>query len=59
MMAEAAQLLEMKSLTLLGSTGSIGTNTLDVVRQNRPRYAVHGLAALPVKECGEPIPECA
>ena len=45
MMAEAAQLLEMKSLTLLGSTGSIGTNTLDVVRQNRPRYAVHGLAA--------------
>ena len=45
MMAVAAQLLEMKSLTLLGSTGSIGTNTLDVVRQNRPLYGVYGLVA--------------
>ncbi|HXB51830.1 MAG TPA: hypothetical protein VNU69_03645, partial [Rhizomicrobium sp.] len=45
MMAVAAQLLEMKSLTLLGSTGSIGTNTLDVIRQNRPLYGVYGLVA--------------
>jgi 1-deoxy-D-xylulose-5-phosphate reductoisomerase len=35
----------MKSLTLLGSTGSIGASTLDVVRQNRSLYAVHALAA--------------
>jgi 1-deoxy-D-xylulose-5-phosphate reductoisomerase len=45
MMATAAHLLEMKSLTLLGSTGSIGANTLDVVRCNRHLYRVHALAA--------------
>jgi 1-deoxy-D-xylulose-5-phosphate reductoisomerase len=45
MMAPAAQLLEMKSLTLLGSTGSIGVNTLDVVRRNPHLYRIHALAA--------------
>ena len=35
----------MKSLTLLGSTGSIGANTLDVVRHNRELYHIHALAA--------------
>jgi 1-deoxy-D-xylulose-5-phosphate reductoisomerase len=35
----------MKSLTLLGSTGSIGTSTLDVVRRNQSSYEVFGLAA--------------
>jgi 1-deoxy-D-xylulose-5-phosphate reductoisomerase len=35
----------MKSLTLLGSTGSIGANTLDVVRRNRDLYRIHALAA--------------
>ena len=35
----------MSSLTLLGSTGSIGCNTLDVVRQNSHRYRVYALAA--------------
>jgi len=35
----------MKSLTLLGSTGSIGASTLDVVRQNRQIYQIHGLVA--------------
>jgi 1-deoxy-D-xylulose-5-phosphate reductoisomerase len=35
----------MKTLTVLGSTGSIGTNTLDVVRRNRERYSVYALAA--------------
>jgi len=44
-MAGAAQLLEMKRLTLLGSTGSIGTNTLDVVRQNHPLYDIYALVA--------------
>ena len=45
MMSSAAHLLEMKSLTLLGSTGSIGANTLDVVRHNPDLYRVHALAA--------------
>src|ERR1700690_568380 len=45
MMATAAHLLEMKSLTLLGSTGSIGANTLDVVRHNPHLYRVYALAA--------------
>jgi 1-deoxy-D-xylulose-5-phosphate reductoisomerase len=32
-------------LTVLGSTGSIGTNTLDVVRRNLHRYSVYALVA--------------
>ena len=35
----------MKSLLVLGSTGSIGTQTLDVVRASRERFQVVGLAA--------------
>jgi 1-deoxy-D-xylulose-5-phosphate reductoisomerase len=35
----------MKILTILGSTGSIGTNTLDVLRRNRDLYQVYALAA--------------
>ncbi len=35
----------MKSLLVLGSTGSIGTQTLDVVRASRARFQVVGLAA--------------
>ncbi|KNC92426.1 1-deoxy-D-xylulose-5-phosphate reductoisomerase [Trabulsiella odontotermitis] len=35
----------MKQLTVLGSTGSIGCNTLDVVRHNRDRFAVTALVA--------------
>ena len=35
----------MKTLTVLGSTGSIGTNTLDVVRRNRHLYQVYALVA--------------
>jgi len=34
-----------RTLTILGSTGSIGTNTLDVVRQNPDRFRVFALAA--------------
>ena len=35
----------MKQLTVLGSTGSIGVNTLDVVRQNPGHYRIFALAA--------------
>jgi 1-deoxy-D-xylulose-5-phosphate reductoisomerase len=35
----------MKVLTILGSTGSIGTSTLDVVRRNRHLYQVYALVA--------------
>jgi 1-deoxy-D-xylulose-5-phosphate reductoisomerase len=35
----------MKTLTILGSTGSIGTNTLDVVRRSRHQYQVYALVA--------------
>jgi len=35
----------MRTITVLGSTGSIGTNTLDVVRRNRHLYQVYALAA--------------
>jgi 1-deoxy-D-xylulose-5-phosphate reductoisomerase len=33
------------NITVLGSTGSIGINTLDVVRQNRDRFKIHSLVA--------------
>ncbi|MFM7296518.1 MAG: 1-deoxy-D-xylulose-5-phosphate reductoisomerase, partial [Planctomycetota bacterium] len=35
----------MRSLVVLGSTGSIGTQTLDVVRARPGTFAVTGLAA--------------
>ncbi|NBD22432.1 1-deoxy-D-xylulose-5-phosphate reductoisomerase [Paenibacillus glycinis] len=35
----------MKKITILGSTGSIGTQTLDIIGRNPDRYAVEGLAA--------------
>ncbi|MTD40952.1 1-deoxy-D-xylulose-5-phosphate reductoisomerase [Erwinia sp. CPCC 100877] len=35
----------MKHLTILGSTGSIGCSTLDVVRHNSERFAVSALVA--------------
>lgn len=34
-----------RTVTILGSTGSIGTQALDVVGRNRDRFTVHGLAA--------------
>ncbi|WP_078381628.1 1-deoxy-D-xylulose-5-phosphate reductoisomerase [Sutcliffiella halmapala] len=36
----------MKKITILGSTGSIGTSTLDVVRQHPDKFKVVGLTAL-------------
>ncbi|MCS7026504.1 MAG: 1-deoxy-D-xylulose-5-phosphate reductoisomerase [Bryobacteraceae bacterium] len=35
----------MKQLTILGSTGSIGVNTLDVVRRNKERFSIYALVA--------------
>ena len=35
----------MKQVTVLGSTGSIGVNTLNVLRTMPERFAVHALAA--------------
>jgi len=35
----------MRTLTVLGSTGSIGASTLDVVRHNRQAYRIHALVA--------------
>lgn len=35
----------MKSLTILGSTGSIGRSTLDIVKQFPERFSVHALTA--------------
>jgi 1-deoxy-D-xylulose-5-phosphate reductoisomerase len=35
----------MRAITILGSTGSVGTQALDVVRRNRDRFRVVGVAA--------------
>ncbi|MBT0726247.1 1-deoxy-D-xylulose-5-phosphate reductoisomerase [Rosenbergiella australiborealis] len=48
----------MQRLTILGSTGSIGTNTLDVVRKNPELYEVSALVggknvALMAEQCAE------
>lgn len=40
----------MRHIALLGSTGSIGTNTLEVIARNRDRFTLAGIAA------GENIP---
>lgn len=40
-----AALMPTRTLTILGSTGSIGTNTLDVVCRNPDRFRVFALAA--------------
>jgi 1-deoxy-D-xylulose-5-phosphate reductoisomerase len=37
--------MPLRTLTILGSTGSIGTSTLDVVRQNPRKYRVFALVA--------------
>ena len=34
----------MKKISLLGSTGSIGTQCLDIIRENRDKYQVVALA---------------
>ena len=39
------QVMSNRTLTILGSTGSIGTNTLDVVRQHPNRFQVFALVA--------------
>ena len=35
----------MRRVIILGSTGSIGTQALDVIRENRDKFEVVGLAA--------------
>ncbi|OEY67031.1 1-deoxy-D-xylulose-5-phosphate reductoisomerase [Marinobacter sp. X15-166B] len=35
----------MRKLTILGATGSVGLNTLDVVRRHPERFSVHALTA--------------
>ena len=35
----------MKRIAILGSTGSIGTQTLDVVRNNRDKFEVVAISA--------------
>ncbi len=40
-----SEALDMVNLTILGSTGSIGCSTLDVVRQNQDRFRVFSLVA--------------
>lgn len=39
------QMKETRRISLLGSTGSIGTKVLDVVRRSKGRFSVNGLAA--------------
>ena len=34
----------MKGISILGSTGSIGTQALDVIRENRDKFAVKALS---------------
>ncbi len=38
-------MVQLKTLTILGSTGSIGVSTLDVIGRHPEQYAVHALVA--------------
>ncbi len=54
----------MQALTILGSTGSIGTSTLDVVARHPERYRVvaltaHSQVALLFKQCQQFLPDYA
>ncbi len=51
----------MRYISILGSTGSIGKSTLDVIRRNRDKFSVVSLAAhtnveLMVQQCQEFLP---
>ena len=35
----------MRSITILGATGSIGSSTVDLIKRNRDRYRVEAVAA--------------
>ena len=48
----------MKNLAILGSTGSVGQSTLEVVKENRDRFNIELLLAnsnadLMIKQCEE------
>lgn len=56
--------VQRESICILGATGSIGTNTLDVIRRHPERYRVFALTAnqnidLLFKQCVEFEPEYA
>ena len=38
-------MIQKKQISILGSTGSIGTNTLEVIRQHSHLFEVHSIAA--------------
>ncbi len=57
-MAESARIANVKQIAILGSTGSIGTSTLDICRRYPERYRVVALAAgrnldLLLQQCAE------
>ncbi len=45
-----SQLAKKQRVTVLGSTGSVGTSTLDVISRHPDRYCVHALTAHTSKE---------
>lgn len=44
-MSQKPPVSEKKSITILGSTGSIGTQALDIIALNRDRFSITGLSA--------------
>ena len=38
------RMIKMKKILILGSTGSIGTNALELIRNNREKYEVVGIS---------------
>lgn len=49
-MSQRAKSMSKQMITVLGSTGSIGTSTLDVIARYPERYSVHALTAHTSKE---------
>ena len=46
----------MQNITILGSTGSIGTQTLDVIRQHIDAYNIFALTAASNRSLGTAMP---
>ena len=47
-----------QQICILGSTGSIGTQALDVIKEHGDRYEVYALTANSRWEAGSGVPSC-
>ena len=37
--------MSLKTISILGSTGSIGSNTVDIIKKNRTKFSTYSLSS--------------